>query len=195
LAVRIGLYFGSFNPIHLGHLIIANTVGESADLKKIWFVLSPQNPLKEKKTLLPEYDRLHLLNLAIEDNPQFQASTIEFDLPQPSYTIDTLAYLKEKYPSHEFVLIMGGDQLPNLHKWKNYQKLISENEIIIYKRSDEDQLPLEWKSLAKNVTLLDVPLFPISSTMIRQKVKAKKSIHYLVPEKVEQYILSSGYYK
>jgi nicotinate-nucleotide adenylyltransferase len=193
--VRIGLYFGSFNPIHLGHLIIANTVSESADLKKIWFVLSPQNPLKEKKTLLPEYDRLHLLNLAIENNPQFQASTIEFDLPQPSYTIDTLAYLKEKYPSHEFVLIMGGDQLPNLHKWKNYQKLVSENEIIIYKRSDEDQLPNELKSLAKNVTLLDVPLFPISSTLIRQKVKAKKTIHYLVPEKVEQYILSSGYYK
>jgi nicotinate-nucleotide adenylyltransferase len=96
--VRIGLYFGSFNPIHLGHLIIANTVSEEAKLKKIWFVLSPQNPLKEKKTLLPEYDRLHLLNLAIENNPHFQASTIEFDLPQPSYTIDTLAYLKEKYP-------------------------------------------------------------------------------------------------
>jgi nicotinate-nucleotide adenylyltransferase len=193
--VRIGLYFGSFNPIHLGHLIIANTVSEEAKLKKIWFVLSPQNPLKEKKTLLPEYDRLHLLNLAIENNPHFQASTIEFDLPQPSYTIDTLAYLKEKYPSHEFVLIMGGDQINSFHKWKNYQKLLSENEIIIYKRSDEDQLPNEWNSIAKHITLLEVPLFPISSTLIRQKVKAKKSIHYLVPEKVEQYILSSGYYK
>ncbi|MEY2898689.1 MAG: hypothetical protein RL138_742 [Bacteroidota bacterium] len=193
--MRIGLYFGSFNPIHLGHLIIANTVSEEAKLKKIWFVLSPQNPLKEKKTLLPEYDRLHLLNLAIENNPHFQASTIEFDLPQPSYTIDTLAYLKEKYPSHEFVLIMGGDQINSFHKWKNYQKLLSENEIIIYKRSDEDQLPNEWNSIAKHITLLEVPLFPISSTLIRQKVKAKKSIHYLVPEKVEQYILSSGYYK
>jgi nicotinate-nucleotide adenylyltransferase len=170
-------------------------VSEEAKLKKIWFVLSPQNPLKEKKTLLPEYDRLHLLNLAIENNPHFQASTIEFDLPQPSYTIDTLAYLKEKYPSHEFVLIMGGDQINSFHKWKNYQKLLSENEIIIYKRSDEDQLPNEWNSIAKHITLLEVPLFPISSTLIRQKVKAKKSIHYLVPEKVEQYILSSGYYK
>ncbi len=193
--MRIGLYFGSFNPIHLGHLIIANTVSEEAKLKKIWFVLSPQNPLKEKKTLLPEYDRLHLLNLAIENNPHFQASTIEFDLPQPSYTIDTLAYLKEKYPNHEFVLIMGGDQINSFHKWKNFQKLLSENEIIIYKRSDEDQLPKEWNSIAKHITLLEVPLFPISSTLIRQKVKAKKSIHYLVPEKVEQYILSSGYYK
>ena len=193
--MRIGLYFGSFNPIHLGHLIIANTVSEAADLKKIWFVLSPQNPLKEKKTLLSEYDRLHLLNLAIENNPHFQASTIEFDLPQPSYTIDTLVYLKEKYPNHEFVLIMGGDQIASLPKWKHYQKLLSENEIVIYKRSDEDQLPKEWNSFAKHITLLDVPLFPISSTLIRQKVKAKKSIHYLVPEKVEQYILSSGYYK
>ena len=193
--MRIGLYFGSFNPIHLGHLIIANTVLEAAKLKKVWFVLSPQNPLKEKKSLLPEYDRLHLLNLAIEDNAQFQPSTIEFDLPQPSYTIDTLTYLKEKYPSHEFVLIMGGDQIASLHKWKNYQKLLADNEIIIYKRNDEDQLPKEWNSLAKRITLLDVPLFPISSTLIRQKVKAKKSIHYLVPEKVEQYILSSGYYK
>lgn len=193
--MRIGLYFGSFNPIHLGHLIIANTVLEAAKLKKVWFVLSPQNPLKEKKSLLPEYDRLHLLNLAIEDNAQFQPSTIEFDLPQPSYTIDTLAYLKEKYPGHEFVLIMGGDQIASLHKWKNYQKLLSDNEIIIYKRNDEDQLPKEWNSLAKHITLLDVPLFPISSTLIRQKVKAKESIHYLVPEKVEQYILSSGYYK
>lgn len=193
--MRIGLYFGSFNPIHLGHLIIANTVLEAAKLKKVWFVLSPQNPLKEKKSLLPEYDRLHLLNLAIEDNAQFQPSTIEFDLPQPSYTIDTLTYLKEKYPSHEFVLIMGGDQIASLHKWKNYQKLLADNEIIIYKRNDEDQLPKEWNSLAKHITLLDVPLFPISSTLIRQKVKAKKSIHYLVPEKVEQYILSSGYYK
>ncbi len=193
--MRIGLYFGSFNPIHLGHLIIANTVLEAAKLKKVWFVLSPQNPLKEKKSLLSEYDRLHLLNLAIEDNAQFQPSTIEFDLPQPSYTIDTLTYLKEKYPSHEFVLIMGGDQIASLHKWKNYQKLLADNEIIIYKRNDEDQLPKEWNSLAKRITLLDVPLFPISSTLISQKVKAKKSIHYLVPEKVEQYILSSGYYK
>lgn len=193
--MRIGLYFGSFNPIHLGHLIIANTVLEAAKLKKVWFVLSPQNPLKEKKSLLSEYDRLHLLNLAIEDNAQFQPSTIEFDLPQPSYTIDTLTYLKEKYPSHEFVLIMGGDQIASLHKWKNYQKLLADNEIIIYKRNDEDQLPKEWNSLAKRITLLDVPLFPISSTLIRQKVKAKESIHYLVPEKVEQYILSSGYYK
>ncbi len=193
--MRIGLYFGSFNPIHLGHLIIANTVLEAAKLKKVWFVLSPQNPLKEKKSLLPEYDRLHLLHLAIEDNAQFQPSTIEFDLPQPSYTIDTLAYLKEKYPSHEFVLIMGGDQIASLHKWKNFQKLLADNEIIIYKRNDEDQLPKEWNSLAKHITLLDVPLFPISSTLIRQKVKAKESIHYLVPEKVEQYILSSGYYK
>lgn len=193
--MRIGLYFGSFNPIHLGHLIIANTVRETANLKKVWFVLSPQNPLKEKKSLLSEYDRLHLLNLAIEDNPLFQASTIEFDLPQPSFTIDTLTYLREKYPKNEFVLIMGGDQVANLHKWKNYKKLLSENEIVIYKRSDEDQLPQDWNSFAKLITLLEVPLFPISSTMIRQKVKAKESIHYLVPEKVEQYILNSGYYK
>ena len=122
--MKIGLFFGSFNPVHNGHLIIANYVCERTELDKVWLVVSPQNPLKQKETLLREYDRLHLINLAIEDNKNLKASNIEFKLPKPSYTIDTLIYLKEKYPQHQFALIMGSDNLATLHKWKNYEQIL-----------------------------------------------------------------------
>jgi nicotinate-nucleotide adenylyltransferase len=193
--LKIGLFFGSFNPIHNGHLIIANHILNQGIVKKIWFVISPQNPLKDKSSLLNEFDRLHLVKLAIEDNPALQASQIEFQLPRPSYTIDTLAYLKEKYPSHEFSIIMGGDNLMSFHKWKNYQRLIENHNLIVYKRSETDQIPTSLAFASNKIQLLDVPLLGISASLIRKTLKDKKSIKYLVPEKVNDYIKSTGYYK
>ncbi len=164
-------------------------------VKKVWLVISPHNPLKEKSSLLNEFDRLHLANLAIEDNPNLKTSQIEFKLPQPSYTIDTLAYLKEKYPQHEFVLIMGGDNLISLPKWKNYQKLLEQYEVLVYKREPNQKLPESLKSYSEKIHLLDVPLLQISSSYIRDCIKQKKSIRYLVTDKVNDYIQLAGYYK
>src|SRR3984957_14698567 len=132
--MKIGLFFGSFNPVHNGHLIIANYICESTKLDKVWMVVSPQNPLKPKETLLRDYDRLHLINLAIEDNKNLKVSNIEFKLPKPSYTIDTLVHLHDKYPQHTFSLIMGSDNLATLHKWKNYEILLKNYEFLVYKR-------------------------------------------------------------
>ena len=131
--MKIGLYFGSFNPIHIGHLIIANHIINNTDCKKVWFVISPQNPLKQSKTLLNEYQRQYLIKLAIEDDPNLKASSIEFKLPKPSYTIDTVTYLKEKYTHYQFAIIMGSDSFQNIEKWKNYEQLIKENKIITYR--------------------------------------------------------------
>ena len=133
--MKIGLFFGSFNPIHVGHLIIANYMATQTDLDKLWIVVSPQNPHKPKNSLARDYDRLHLVQIAIEGNPNLEASKIEFDLPKPSYTIDTLTYLKEKHPEHEFVLIMGGDNLGTFHKWKNYELILQYHQIYVYKLS------------------------------------------------------------
>ena len=188
--MHIGLYFGSFNPIHTGHLIVANHVIQHTEIDKIWFVVSPHNPLKDSHSLLNEHDRLHLVNLAIEDNPKFRASNVEFQLPKPSYTIDTLTYLTEKFPLERFSVIMGADSFQNLHRWKNFEQLVAQYSFVVYNRPGfeiED-------NYGARVTLLDAPLLQISSTYIRRQIKEKKSIKYIVPANVEQYILENKYY-
>lgn len=189
--MRIGLYFGSFNPIHLGHLIIANHVVENTALDKIWFVVSPQNPLKKSNTLLNEYDRLHLVELAIAGNDKFRASNIEFTLPKPSYTVETLAYLNEKYPGYSFTIIMGSDSIQNIHNWKNYEVILENYYIIVYNRPGH---PVDPAMLTPRITVLDAPLLEISATHIRKNIQQKKSIKYLVPDAVEQYIIEQNLY-
>jgi nicotinate-nucleotide adenylyltransferase len=188
--MHIGLYFGSFNPIHVGHLIIANHILNHSDIDKVWFVLSPHNPLKDSHSLLNEYDRLHLVELAIKDNPKFRASNVEFRLPKPSYTIDTLTYLREKFPLEQFYVIMGSDSFQNIHRWKNYELLLAQYPVIVYRRPGfEVELPKEG-----NVQVLDAPMLDISASFIRNEIKAKRSVQYLLPDPVWEYILENRYY-
>jgi nicotinate-nucleotide adenylyltransferase len=188
--MKIGLYFGSFNPIHIGHMIIANHVLSHCNIDRLWFVVSPHNPLKETSSLLNENHRLHLVRLAIENESKFKASNIEFSLPRPSYTIDTISYLSDKYPQHEFSIVMGSDSFFNIKKWKNYKELLKQCKIIIYKRPGfEPDI-----SLSKNIELVNAPLLDISSTYIRNLIKEKKSIRYLVKDEVMEDILANGYY-
>jgi len=190
--MKIGLFFGSFNPINIGHLIIADYLRQSTDLQQVWLVVSPQNPLKSKETLLNEYDRLHLIELAIKDNPNLRASNIEFTLPKPSYTIDTLTYLAEKYPQHEFCLIMGSDNLHSIHKWKNYERLLQNYPIYLYKRRGTEDVVLPEIS---KITLVDFPFLDISATFIRESIKKGLSMQYFLPEKVWQYIDENNLYR
>jgi nicotinate-nucleotide adenylyltransferase len=189
--MNIGLYFGSFNPIHTGHLIIANHILNETDLKKIWFIVSPQNPFKNSNSLLKEYDRLHLVQLAIEEDDRLKASDIEFSLPKPSYTIHTLTYLKEKYPDHQFKIIMGSDSFQNLNKWKNAEIIIKNYPLIVYNRPGFQIMD----TYNANVEIMDSPLLQISATHIRKLVEDGKSIKYLVPSKVEAEIYSSRYFR
>lgn len=189
--MKIGLFFGSFNPIHIGHLIIARYILNITDINKIWFIVSPQNPLKSSRSLLNEYHRLHLVRLAVEDESAFAASDIEFKLPKPSFTIDTLTYLKEKHPNTKFSVILGSDSYRNIYKWKNHLQLISNYEFIIYNRPG-----FEVHNSLSNIYLLEnVPLLQISSTEIRKLLEQGKSIRYLVPEKVYEEIMIANYYK
>lgn len=190
--MKIGLFFGSFNPVHVGHLIIANFMATQTDLDKVWLVVSPQNPLKPKKTLARDYDRLHLVQLGIGDNPKIQASNVEFDLPKPSYTIDTLAFLKEKYPDRSFALIMGGDNLASLHLWKNYEQILAGYDIYVYKRP-----AYEVGELAAHprVRICEAPLLDISATYIRECLRTGKSVRYLVPDPVWEYLESGKLYR
>jgi len=190
--MRIGLYFGSFNPIHHGHLLIASHLLQNTSLQQIWFVVSPQNPLKPAGSLLNEYHRLYLVQLAIEGAKDLKAQDIEFKLPKPSYTSDTLTYLQEKYPTHEFSIIMGSDSFQNLPRWKNGDWLLKNYSIYVYRRPEHEQLPVYPE--AKEVHILQAPLLPISSTTIRQYIKEGKSIRYLVPENVREEIERNGYY-
>lgn len=189
--MKIGLYFGSFNPIHIGHLIIANHVLNETDLQRVWFVVSPQNPFKHSATLLNEYDRLFLAQKAVETDGRLLASNIEFSLPKPSYTVQTLAYLAEKYPSYEFQIIMGSDSFQNLEKWKNADVIIKNYPILVYRRPGFEV----DNSMGARVTFLEAPLLEISATHIRELVQGGKSIRYLVPEVVEKEILASGFYR
>jgi len=188
--MHIGLYFGSFNPVHTGHLIVANHVITHTEIDKIWFVVSPHNPLKDSHSLLNEFDRLHLVNLAIEDNPKFRASNVEFNLPKPSYTIDTLTYLTEKFPLERFSVIMGADSFQNIHRWKNFEQLVASYSFVVYNRPGFD---IE-DTYGADITILDAPLLQISSTYIRRLIKEKKSIKYIVPDTVEKYIDAHRYY-
>lgn len=189
--MKIGLYFGSFNPVHTGHCIIASHVVSHTALDQIWFVISPQNPFKKSNALLNEYDRLYLVQLALEGETLLKASDIEFGLPRPSYTSDTLIYLHEKYPQHEFALVMGSDGFQNLNQWKNAELIMRNYPIYVYKRpgfhlQNNTRLSQE---------LPDAPQLLISSTHIRECIKQKKSIRYLVPEKVKDEIEKNGYYR
>ncbi|MBK7214416.1 MAG: nicotinate-nucleotide adenylyltransferase [Bacteroidales bacterium] len=189
---KTGLLFGSFNPIHTGHLMIANYMLEFSDLEEVWFVVSPQNPFKEKSSLLPEYQRLMLVNLAIENDYRFRSSNIEFDLPRPSYTIHTLTYLQEKYPNREFVLITGTDIFPTFHKWKNWEQLLEFYKFYVYPRPGSEQHELLNHP---SVSIYNAPMVEISSTFIRQSIKEKKNMSYFLPEKVYQYIQEMHFYE
>jgi nicotinate-nucleotide adenylyltransferase len=190
--MKIGLFFGSFNPVHIGHMIIADYLVEFSDLDQVWLVVSPHNPLKPKQTLAPDYARLHLVRLAIGDHPRLRTSDIEFHLPKPSYTVDTLAYLREKYPGYEFALIMGGDNLATLHKWKNYEFLLENYLIYVYQRPKYEDAPLAHHP---HVRLFEAPLLDISASFVRECIRTGKSIRYLVPDAVYQYLETSHLYR
>lgn len=189
--MKIGLLFGSFNPIHHGHLIIASHLLNFTDLKKIWFIVSPQNPLKDSKSLLNENHRKHLVDLALEDDLRMKSSDIEFKLPRPSYTIDTMVHLAEKYPHHEFTIILGSDSYRNIPKWKNAEVLKKNYSILIYVRPG---FPVRKETLPPNISIAEAPLLHISSSYIRNLIGQKKSIRYLVPEIVREEILAQQYY-
>jgi len=190
--MKTGLFFGSFNPVHVGHMIIANFMATHTDLQQVWMVVSPQNPFKTKKSLARDHDRLHLVQLAIDENPHLKVSNVEFDLPKPSYTIDTLTYLKERYPSKEFVLIMGGDNLGSFHKWKNYEQILARHEIYVYKRPQYD---LGTLATHPKIKIMEAPLMQISASYIRQCISDKKSIQYLVPDAVYDYLNKTALYR
>jgi nicotinate-nucleotide adenylyltransferase len=192
--MKIGLYFGTFNPIHVGHLVIANHMAEYSGLDQIWMVVTPQNPLKKKSSLLEDYKRLELVFLATEDYPKIKASDIEFKLPQPNYTINTLAYLGEKFPQHEFSLIMGEDNLKSLHKWKNYEVILERYDIFVYPRISTETLAAEFISHPRIHTIA-APVIEISSTFIREAIKQKKNVRALLPEKAWQYLDHNNLYK
>lgn len=189
---KTGLFFGSFNPVHVGHMIIANYMATQTDLDEVWMVVSPQNPLKKKQSLARDHDRLHLVRLAINDNPRIRASDIEFSLPKPSYTIDSLTYLRERYPERAFVLIMGGDNLGTLHKWKNYELILRDYSIYVYQRPEYE---LGELATHRSVTLFEAPLMKISASYIRKCLNNGHSVQYLVPEAVFDYLESSGLYR
>ena len=187
--MKIGLYFGSFNPIHVGHLIIANHFQQFTDLDQVWLVVSPQNPLKKKNSLANEYDRLEMVELAIKDYPNLRVSNIEFTLPKPSYTIDTLVYLKEKYTEHDFSLIMGSDNLDGISKWKNADILMRDYKLYVYPRPGYSQ-----NENLDNVEMVEAPLMEISSTFIRNSIKEGKNIKPMLPPKVWEYLDGSNLY-
>jgi nicotinate-nucleotide adenylyltransferase len=189
---KIGLFFGSFNPIHIGHLIIANIMAENTDLNKVWFVVSPQNPFKPSKGLLHEFDRYDMVKAAIADHYKLEVSDVEFNLPKPSYTIHTLAYLTEKFPGKEFKVIIGEDNLENFAKWKNHEQILDQFGLYVYPRPHVTNFDLKRHP---NVKIIEAPLLDISATYIRSCVKDNKSIRYLVPEPVEQMIRLKHFYK
>jgi nicotinate-nucleotide adenylyltransferase len=190
--MEIGLFFGSFNPIHVGHMILANHFVQHTSMSQVWLVVSPHNPLKPKASLAKDHDRLHLVELAIGDNALLRASNIEFALPKPSYTIDTLAYLAERHPDKKFSLIMGADNLESIEKWKNYEQLLAQNSIYVYHRPG---YTLGKYADHPNVHILDAPLLDISATFIRSLIQEGKSIQYLVPDAVYKYLDGSSMYR
>ena len=192
--MKIGLFFGSFNPIHNGHLIIAQHLLNYSAIEKLWFIVSPHNPLKEKKTLLDDHTRLDMVERAIAKYPNMRASNIEFSLPRPSYTIDTLAYLKEKHPEYSFALIMGEDNLESLPKWKNYKTLIEQNHIIVYPRLYKKESNTEYLS-HENISLIQAPIVELSATEIRNMIKENKNVRPMLPPEVFEFLDGSNIYK
>lgn len=192
---KIGLFFGSFNPIHIGHLILANYILEYSDMQELWFVVSPQNPFKDKKTLLNDHNRLDMVELAIKNYPKMRASNVEFSLPIPSYTIDTLTYLKEKHPNVSFSLIMGEDNLKSLHKWKNYELILENHHIIVYPRIMEDETTSKTILEHDNISLIKAPIIELSATEIRNMIKEAKNVKPMLPPEVFEYLDGSNFYK
>lgn len=203
--MKVGLYFGTFNPIHVGHLIIANYMTEHADLDQVWIVVSPQNPLKKKKTLLADYHRLALVRAAIEDDPNLIVSDIEFHLPIPSYTVTTLTYLKEKYPNNEFSLIMGEDNLRTFHKWFNHDAILENHTLYVYPRvlTIQEEAARKEGSVETNdfashenvVFCTDAPVMKISSSFIRKAIAEGKDVRYLLTEPVHKYVEEMHFYE
>ncbi|MDC1370592.1 nicotinate (nicotinamide) nucleotide adenylyltransferase [Flavobacteriales bacterium] len=195
---KVGLFFGSFNPIHVGHLVIANHIAHSGMVDEVWFVVSPQNPFKKKKSLLEEYHRLALVNEAIDENPKLKSSDIEFTMPQPSYTADTLAFLIDKYPELDFSLIMGEDNIKSFHKWKNYEVILKNHSVLVYPRVGVDE-DLKAKSDIlnhKSVHVLEnIPVMDISASYIRNQIKEGKTVAYLLTDKVAKYLDEMNFYK
>jgi nicotinate-nucleotide adenylyltransferase len=199
--MNIGLYFGTYNPIHVGHLIIANYMVDYTKLDQVWLIVSPQNPLKTKASLLADYHRLSLVRVAIEGNSKLKASNIEFDLPKPSYTIDTLAYIQEKYPDHSFSLIMGEDNLRTFHKWKNYEEILKNHSIYVYPRALTEQERLEQDnnnhifSNHPKITKCDAPVMKVSASFIRKAIRENKDVRYLLSESVYDYVTEMHFYE
>ncbi len=200
---KVGLYFGTFNPIHVGHLIIANHMADYTDLDEVWLVVSPQNPLKVKASLLQDYHRLALVNIAIDDNDKLKACDIEFNLPKPSYTADTLIHLVEKFPTYQFSLIMGEDNLRSFHKWKNYEEILNNHSIYVYPRALTIQEKNEQIDVSKDnklaehpkVTYCDAPVMKVSASFIRNAIKDKKDVRYLLTQPVYEYIMEMHFYE
>jgi nicotinate-nucleotide adenylyltransferase len=191
--MKIGLYFGTFNPIHVGHLIIANHLAENSDLDQIWMVVTPHNPLKKKSTLLDDYHRLEMVHLATKDFPKIKPSDIEFKLSQPNYTVNTLVHLLEKYPNYEFALIMGEDNLNSLQKWKNYEYILQNHAIYVYPRIQNLEIDAQFKNHPK-IKKIDAPIIELSSTFIRDSIKNKKNIVPMLPKEVWEYIDHNLFY-
>jgi len=198
---RIGLYFGTFNPIHVGHLIIADYMAQNEDLDQVWFVVSPLNPLKQKASLLSDTQRLAMVRLAVEDNNRLKASNVEFSLPKPSYTVHTLEYLKEKYPDHSFVLIMGEDNLRSMSRWKNYQIILKNHDVLVYPRAltsdekEQEQSARLSEDELSRVKMCNAPVMAISASDIRRTLKRGGDVTYQLTPSVEQYVREMGFYR
>ena len=192
--MKIGLYFGTFNPIHVGHLIIANHMVENSDLDEIWMVVTPQNPFKKKSSLLDNYHRLQLVDLAIENYPKIKSSKIEFDLPQPNYTVHTLAHISDKFPEHNFSLIMGEDNLKSFHKWKNYEIILEHHHLYVYPRISEGKKATQFDNHPK-IHKIDSPIIQISSTQIRKGIQEEKNIQPMLSNSVWKYIDEMNFYR
>lgn len=192
--MKVGLFFGTFNPIHVGHLTIANHIAEYSDLDQVWFVVTPHSPFKKKNSLLDDHQRLEMVYQAVKDYPKLRQSDIEFNLPQPNYTINTLAHLEEKYPDHKFALIMGEDNLKNFHKWKNYQLILELHDIYVFPRISEGKVETQFDEHPK-IHHVDSPIMELSSTFIRKSIKDGKNVRPMLPENVWEYLDEMNFYK
>jgi nicotinate-nucleotide adenylyltransferase len=192
--MKVGLFFGTFNPIHIGHMIIANYIAEFSDLDEVWFVITPQSPFKQKKSMLSNHHRLALVNIAVENYPKLKASNIEFNLPQPNYTVNTLVHMEEKYPNYQFCLIMGEDNLKGFHKWKNYETILQNYELYVYPRISEGKIEHQFKNHSK-IHKVNAPIVQISSTFIRKAIKQGKNVSTMLPINVWKYIDEMNFYK
>ncbi len=191
--MKVGLFFGSFNPIHIGHLVIADVMADQTDLDQVWFVVSPLNPFKSSNSLLHEFDRLKMVELAIADNYKFRASDVEFNMPKPSYTSDTLAYLTDKHPEHDFKLIIGEDNLLHFHKWKNHETILDNYGLYVYPRPQVEQSKIKVKH--NSIQYVDSPMLDISATFIRKSIRNEHSVQYLLPAPVVEYIRMKKFYQ